>query len=504
MSLIGRAILALVLTVVFYLLALLVGFGLLALPVAELWALHRIHPQIAIPCLVGGTVILLSILPRTDRFVPPGPRLEPEVHPRLFAELCAVATATRQKMPREVYLVSDVNAWVAERGGMMGVGRRRVMGLGLPLLQLLSVPQMRAVLAHEFGHFQGGDTSLGPWIHNTRQAIIRTVVALSQRGSALRHLFVWYGNLFLRITHAVSRRQELAADALAARVVSARALASGLRIIHAAAPAHEAFWGGEVGPVVESGFRPPLVDGFARFIETKSVHTRMQLGLESELANAKVDPYDTHPPLRERLAALGENAPDAPAPATTAAMEPAMLPAAETTAVHLLAEVGVAEEQLISALTGAPSTAFRATAWKDVGEQVYIPNYRKLMERYARVLSGVLAEKVTTHVTSPGILRTAVDAHDRASRSAQDSEAYLMFLLGAAIAVLLHDRGWQAEALPGEPVRMLHAGESVAPMSMLARLKSGEMSEVEWQAWCVQAQIAGAWLGSPRENMGSP
>jgi len=55
-------------------------------------------------------------------------------------------------MPKEVYLIADVNASVAQRGGILGVGSRRVVGLGLPLTRILSVAQLRAVLAHEFGH----------------------------------------------------------------------------------------------------------------------------------------------------------------------------------------------------------------------------------------------------------------------------------------------------------------------------------------------------------------
>jgi heat shock protein HtpX len=44
-------------------------------------------------------------------------------------------------MPAEFYVVDDVNAWVAERGGVLGIGGRRVMGIGLPLLQALSVSE---------------------------------------------------------------------------------------------------------------------------------------------------------------------------------------------------------------------------------------------------------------------------------------------------------------------------------------------------------------------------
>jgi len=86
-------------------------------------------------------------------------------------------------MPAEVYLIAEANAWVIDRGGIMGCGSRRVMGLGLPLLQVLSVYQLRAVLAHEFGHFHGGDTKLGPWVYK----ITRHERPLAARFRVSRH-----------------------------------------------------------------------------------------------------------------------------------------------------------------------------------------------------------------------------------------------------------------------------------------------------------------------------
>ncbi len=88
-------------------------------------------------------------------------------------------------MPRDVYLVPDVNAFVAERGGFMGFGTRRIMGIGLPLFHLLTVDELNAVLAHEFGHFYGGDNALGPWVYKTRTAIVRTVMNLGQANNWL-------------------------------------------------------------------------------------------------------------------------------------------------------------------------------------------------------------------------------------------------------------------------------------------------------------------------------
>lgn len=51
----------------------------------------------------------------------------------------------RASHARRSYLVPDVNAWVMQPGGVMGFGARRVMGLGLLLMRILSGSQFTAV-----------------------------------------------------------------------------------------------------------------------------------------------------------------------------------------------------------------------------------------------------------------------------------------------------------------------------------------------------------------------
>src|SRR5882672_7506745 len=181
-SIARRAVLAIVLMVGFYLLALAIVCGLLFIPYAEIMYANRLHFKLAAVCIIGALAILWSVLPRFDKFEAPGPSLTRAQHPRLFDQLEGIAQSTGQVMPSEVYLVPDVNAWVSQRGGIMGFGSRRVMGLGLPLMRMLTCSRFRAVLAHEFGHYYGGDTRLGPWIYKTRNAIIRTVTSLSGKG----------------------------------------------------------------------------------------------------------------------------------------------------------------------------------------------------------------------------------------------------------------------------------------------------------------------------------
>ena len=196
------------------------------------------RPRSSLLCLAGAATIVWAVLPRIDRFVPPGPELTSTEAPQLFTVLNEVAATTEQAMPAHVYLVNDVNAFVTQRGGVMGVGSKRVMGIGLPLLQSLTVQEFKAVLAHEFGHYHAGDVSIGPWIYKTRAAIGRTIEKLSD--SVLQKIFVVYGQMFLRVTHAVSRRQEFIADEVAANAAGAGVMASALRKVHGAALAFPA------------------------------------------------------------------------------------------------------------------------------------------------------------------------------------------------------------------------------------------------------------------------
>ena len=270
-----RAALAVALLVGFYLLAIAVAVALLFVPYLEYRLVGRIEGRLGAFAILGAGAILWAILPRPDRFEAPGPALREQDHPRLFGALRSVARATEQEMPAEVFLVPQLNAWVAQRGGIMGFGSRRVMGLGLPLMEALTVQQFRAVLAHEFGHYYGGDTRLGPWVYKTRAAIERTLRGVHRHSALLAKPFQWYGNLFLRITHAVSRRQEFSADALAARTVGARPLSDGLRLLHGSDPAFASYWSDEVVPVLHLGARPPIAAGFRQFMAAPKVRSAM-------------------------------------------------------------------------------------------------------------------------------------------------------------------------------------------------------------------------------------
>ncbi len=507
LSLAARAILAVGLMIGFYALAFGIAGFLLLLVYADWRYARDLNLRLVIFSIAGAGMILWSILPRPDRFLPPGPRLEPAAHPRLFAQLTQVASAVGQAMPAEVYLIPQVNAWVAERGGVMGFGSRRVMGLGLPLLQVLKTTSLRAVLAHEFGHYHGGDTRLGPWVYKTRAAIGRAFQNLSSQRSILVYPFLWYGKLFMRVTLAISRRQEFAADELASRKVGAQALIDGLRAIHGAAMAYGPYWQNEAGAVLNAGFRPPLAEGFARFIECPPIARAVSEALSRELAEGKATPYDTHPALRERLKALeglpkGEQLPSDP-PAISLLDN---LPELETCVL-----VGVAGEAKVRAL--------KPVSWEDVGRQVLIPQWQALVQKQHSALEGLTAASIPEAVRDLNefarragwIVQQPISLGGSQPKGAGTSGLVLLKLpgglspeeiqrravaiLGAGLATALYRQGWQPRTLPGENF-FEHGQARLEPFSAVLQLVRGELDDEAWRRQCAEMGINELSLGA--------
>lgn len=483
-SIAGRALLAVALMIGFYLLALGVAAVLLYLPYAEWVYGHRLHLKLGLWCVLGALAIIWSVLPRIDRFEPPGPRLTSDKCPRLFAELNQVARAVGQEMPAEVYLAHDVNAWVAQRGGVMGFASRRVMGIGLPLARVLTVSQLRAVLAHEFGHYYGGDTKLGPWVYKTRGAIMRTVQALAGRGSVLQRPFIWYAKMFLRISHAVSRRQEFVADEVAARTVGAKPLIEGLRAVHRVGPAFEAYWSNEVAPVLNAGFRPPLMEGFQQFMQVESVAQAMAKHFEEESRAGKTDPYDTHPALPERIAAL-EQLP----PGETVEPDPA--------AVSLLDDVAGWEQALLTVLGGAEKVdALKRLDWEEVGASVYLPMWTQLVKANRNALGGITPGSLPKLAASLDKYGQRLVAPGGDPVAPEGRAPFAVGVLGAALTLLLASQGWRPQAPPGAPVAVARGQERLEPFNIVESLAAGKLAAEVWERQCAELGIRDADLGA--------
>ena len=465
----------------FYLLAFGIAGLLFWIPYAEWHYLKRIDIRLAFFCVVSGLAVLISVIPRKDQFVPPGPKLEEQDHPKLFAMLREVAAATEQPMPPDVYLLNQVNAFVAARGGRMGIGGVRVMGIGLPLIQALSVDGLRAVIAHEFGHFWAGDLKLGPWIYKTHTAIAQTVEALAD--SWIGKPFIWYNHLFLRVTMAVSRRQEFVADEVSARVTSPAAAAEALKRIAVAAPAFSLYYRMEVVPALNSGVLPPLAVGFDDFLNSTRVN-EMLARIRTENHEGDGHAFDTHPPLEQRLEAL--------ASVTTDQLH---LPA-RTPASTLVDNLEVLAQSLL-AFSARPEAvrSLKPVGWDDVGELVYAAGWREMSRQFAAPLALFTIDSLPTNEAE------AVEAGRRlvlpgkprlVDRDAARQRA--IEVLSAALGVCLMSRGWTLRAAIGEPLQLVSGLEVVEPGALVVGLVNQTVDPDEWRRRCASFGLAGCSL----------
>ena len=494
------AFLAIGLVVFTYALILLIAAACVYLPYLLLVAMHTLHAQVVI-LLLGGLVIagtiLFSIVPRREKFVAPGLLLEPSAHPLLFDEIERIAADLNEPVPREVYLVGNVNAFVTDRGGLLGIGSRRVMGIGLPLFSILNVSELRGVLAHEFAHYYAGDTRLGPWTYKTQSSVARTFRNIGSIGesvslpglfrvmqSVVSNILAYYFVFFLRVINFISRKAEFRADELACLVAGSGPVLQGLRAIHGAALAWPAYWNSEVSPVLNAGSIPPIAAGFATFLTAPNIAVQVDQGIQKEISEGKTKPYDSHPPLKDRLAALGN-------------IKGRDIPADTRSAVSLLNDPNSAELRFVQGLNPELNrTPLRPVRWNEISELVTIPSWRSAVAEHAAALCGLTVEAV------PDVLKdlprmcakmkdppgTLLDRDQRA--------AYATHILSVGCAIALLDSSWTVREQPGL-IYFERDQEQLRIFALVQELRSGSLTPESWKARCRELSIADLPLAAP-------
>jgi Zn-dependent protease with chaperone function len=312
MKYVVRAGLAVAMLVGFYLLAVGLAFALV-LGVTEL--LERAAGLSAGPeaALLAGPVVLAiayGVFFRTREGPPHGMVLSEEDQPRLWALAREVAALGSTRDVDEIRLAPEVNASVSDSSTWLGLRRgTRRMFVGAPLLVALDESQVRAVLAHEFGHYSGRHTTLVRITYRGAESIRRILSQLGRR-NPVALLLRFYGQLYFAISRSVNRRQELEADQLGVQVAGAGAMASALLEIRPTAGAWDWYCHLFADLGVASGRRPEhLLTGFADFLDTPEVSARLEEVRETA-DDEKPSVYDTHPSTAVRVRAL--DAPSAP------------------------------------------------------------------------------------------------------------------------------------------------------------------------------------------------
>jgi Zn-dependent protease with chaperone function len=266
--------------------------------------------KLIIPVVVLIGVVLKSLWVRLE--APRGLRLTRRDHPRLFQAIDKIRRAVKAPRAHEVLLTNELNAAVVQvaRLGMFG-WQKNYLILGLPLLQMLSAQEFKAVLAHEFGHLSGAHGRFGAWIYRIRLGWARLADNLQQNEHWGSFLFVpffnWYSPTFTAYSFVQARQQEYEADRVAATAFGAAPLAHALvRLNLKGEDLERSYWPSVFKAADEHP--TPVVTPFRGLLsaEPRGFLPQAPEQLRQALAR-KTSTADTHPCLRDRLDVLARN-----------------------------------------------------------------------------------------------------------------------------------------------------------------------------------------------------
>jgi Zn-dependent protease with chaperone function len=180
--------------------------------------------------------------------------------PRLFEFLHKLADRAGAPRPHKVFLSARVNAAVFYDLSVLNLvmPSRKNLEIGLGLVNALTLGEMRAVLAHEFGHFAQKSMAVGRWVYVAQQIAGHLVARRDKLDAFLNGLsrfdirIAWVGwvlgvivwairslvdsafSAVLLVQRALSREMEMQADLVAVSLTGSDALIHALHKLQAA------------------------------------------------------------------------------------------------------------------------------------------------------------------------------------------------------------------------------------------------------------------------------
>ena len=231
------------------------------------------------------------------------------------------------------------------------------------------------------------------------------------------------------------------------------------------------YWQREAAPALGGSALPAVSDGFARFVAAPHITDALNKGLEKTLLEAKTNPCDTHPPLRDRIA-VAEKLPGLSVQEETELA---------TTLLERLQELELrfVENRISSIKPGS----LKYVSWDDVALTATIPAWQKVVTEHAEVLKGVTAESILTQLSKlhgigsripepQGMLLTPGQRTERAGQ-----------LFALALALALIENRWELNVQPGifQPRR---GADYFNPFVAVAELMAGKRSHDGWIQQC--------------------
>jgi Zn-dependent protease with chaperone function len=479
----SRLALALALAAGYYVLWMAFVLGSIGLSLLLWFAGGPVGKVRAIGLGLAALLGLLVLIPSKARHSEPGVVVTPTTQPRLWDLVRRVAMAVGEPVPHEVVVIRAANAYVHESGGIKNA---RVLAIGLPFLATMTERELMSIIAHEFGHFSGGDTRIGKIVALTHRELYRTIEARYDDGVQWwekSNLFVQYFKFFLRVTGTMRRRQEFNADRVAVTVAGARATRHAAIQAVMTSLAFDTFWAGEMTPALEAGRKPPLMEGLQRFMRQPVTAASLVEQTADAIANEPDSPYDSHPPTRDRLRNIGDD---------PSAAEDESAPAHK-----LLRNIDALERQVLAIeFADDQLPSMPEICWDDVVPTIFLVPWRRHVNGIAHRLSGITIGELPHYASSPTEFAGRMGAADPREIIPEHALAGMVQTLGMALCVTLADAGFAIGGEPGGMVVARRGGVAIAPYDVIERMADGTIDPDRWRVQCERHGVAGLDLGA--------
>lgn len=254
---------------------------------------------------VFATVVHIFRRPPTDTALD-GELLSAQDAPLLWAHVRELASKLKTRAPDQIVVGIDSNFFVTE-APVTVAGRElrgRTLYLSLPLLGILERKEADAVLAHELAHLGGGDTASSAALGPKLAQYDYYSAMMSQGGLTILvfYLLQLYRVIFEFALKKESRLREFLADRTAAALVSARDIVVSLIKL----AAYSNYRGKIENSLFEQNRQHEGALGIAGNIAAGLAPYASSAEFLTAMKSANVPhPFDTHPPLSERIANVG-------------------------------------------------------------------------------------------------------------------------------------------------------------------------------------------------------
>ncbi|CAM3433510.1 M48 family metalloprotease [Flavobacterium chungbukense] len=258
-----KAILSVLFFLLVYILLILCGIGITALAVlGGIWIIAAKPMFITIMIGAGLLCMGLLVLVFLFKFIFVKHKVDRshlieitrEEEPKLFAFIDEIVGKVQTDFPKKVYLSSDVNACVFYDSTFwsMFLPIKKNLQIGVGLVNSVSEIELKAILAHEFGHFSQKSMKVGSYVYSVNQVIHNMLYdndsynSIAQSWGSVNGYFAFFTMLAVKIVigiqwvlqqvynvvnisyRALSRQMEFHADAVAASVTGSRPLITSL------------------------------------------------------------------------------------------------------------------------------------------------------------------------------------------------------------------------------------------------------------------------------------